>query len=173
MKYLTVVDGKLATTDKYEEIKDYALVFPSGIIKDAYVFTENPIIVDDQNAIISNKVIPLKDIEVVEIDDDAVINILQHNGENTIKTRDIRNRIPNPITTPMAQFASIVCLAIHTIGKAIPLDADARKRKANLIRLVNVAVENNKDITLAVGFELLRLNGVNPEDIFKPEFIKK
>jgi hypothetical protein len=175
MKYVTIVDGKIAITDTYSPQNKYAILFKYNDKEDVHLFSDAPVVVSGDNVIIGTKTVPLKDLHVVPIDEhfEEILSIIQSHGSNDISTRSISDRLPDPRATKMHTFTSVVCFAILANGRTIPLAKKDRVRKANLIRNVKKQIEKDSEISIALGFELLELFGINPEEIFNVNYIVK
>lgn len=175
MKYVTVVDGKIEVVDSYKPQDKYAIVFKYNDKQDVHIFNNSPVIASGDNIIIGEKTIPLKDVSVVPIDEhfEEVLDIIRSHGSNDISTRDILDRLPDPRAVKMHTFTSVVCFAILANGRSVPLSKKDRTRKASLIRNVKKQIEKDTEISISLGFELLTLFGINPEEIFNNNYIVK
>lgn len=175
MKYATVVNGEIKIVDSYKPQDKYAILFKYNDKNDIHVFNETPVVVSGSNLIIGEKTVPMTDVTVIPIDEhfEEIMSIIDSYGINDIYTRDISDRVPDPRSIKMHTFTSVVCFAILANGRSVPLSKKDRTRKSNLIRNVKKQIEKDTEISIALGFELLKLFGINPEEIFNNNYIVK
>lgn len=175
MKYVTIEDGKLVIADEYIPQTKYAILFKYNGLDDVHLFDENPIVVSGDNIIIGEKTIPMKELNIIPVDENfaEILNIIRSHGANDISTKSIEDRLPDPRAVKMHVFTAVICFAIITRGRTMPLHKKQRVRKANLIRNVKKQIEKDAEISISLGFELLELHGINPEDIFDQNLIIK